>query len=59
MISKPPKRPRDPNQLAKMMVNIATGEETDTVAPSLSPAERGKLGGEKGGRARADKMTAE
>ena len=24
-----PKRPRDPNQLAKLMVNIAVGDETD------------------------------
>ena len=25
-----PKRPRDPNQLAKLIVDIATGETTDT-----------------------------
>ena len=37
MTTKPPKRPRDPNQLAKAIVDIATGqvEETGvTVAPS-------------------------
>jgi hypothetical protein len=25
-MSKPPKRPRDPNRLAKMLVDLATGE---------------------------------
>jgi hypothetical protein len=29
-----PKRPRDPNQLAKMIVDIATGEIGDTVSES-------------------------
>ncbi|WP_206049408.1 hypothetical protein [Novosphingobium sp. PC22D] len=28
-MGKPPKRPRDPNQLAKLMVDIAAGEEED------------------------------
>jgi len=27
-----PKRPRDPNQLAKLVVDIATGEIEDTVS---------------------------
>ena len=54
-----PKRPRDPNQLAKLITDIATGEEGVAPEPKLTPAERGKLGGEKGGRARAGKLTAE
>ena len=29
-----PQRPRDPNQLAKMIVDIATGEVEDTVSES-------------------------
>lgn len=60
MTEKKPKRPRDPNQLAKMIVDIATMGETEAPdTQSLSPGERGKLGGKKGGRARADKLTAE
>lgn len=46
-----PKRPRDANQLAKLMVDIATGEETDQ---ELSPAQKkASKGGQKGGKARA------
>ena len=58
MTGKAPKRPRDPNQLAKLITDIATGQANETAEQPLSPAERGKLGGEKGGRARADKLTA-
>ena len=59
-----PKRPRDPAQLAKLMVDIATGEVEDR-APT--PEEQGKdaakvraglAGGAKGGAARAKAMTA-
>jgi hypothetical protein len=48
------KRPRDPNQLAKMIVDIATGEIEDTVSASKRhPDEvRGRAGGLKGGVAR-------
>ena len=28
-MAKPPKRPRDPNQLAKLIVDISTGEVED------------------------------
>jgi hypothetical protein len=48
---KPPKRPRDPNQLAKMIVDIATGEIED--APAPDPKTKGRAGGLKGGIARA------
>lgn len=52
-----PKRPRDTNQLAKIIVDLSTGEETE---PELSVKQKaGQLGGLKGGKARADKLTAE
>ena len=47
------KRPADMNQLAKAIVDIATGQTEDTVEP------RGRAGGLKGGKARAGKLTAE
>ncbi len=57
------KRPRDPNQLAKLVVDIATGE-ADDVAPMPEPknpaaVELGRKGGLKGGKARAAKLTAD
>ena len=42
------KRPRDPNQLAKSVVDIATGEIEDK-----GPHKTGRKGGLKGGKARA------
>ena len=54
-----PKRPRDPNQRAKLIVDIATGESDEPKAPHESPAaERGRLGGRKGGPERAKRLTA-
>jgi hypothetical protein len=54
-----PKRPRDPNQLAKLIVDIATGEADDTVSESKrQPAKRGRAGGLKGGKARAKSLSA-
>ena len=53
---KKPKRPRDPNQLAKHIVDIATGETKETFQPP-SPARR--QGGLKGGKARANRLTPE
>lgn len=55
------KRPRDPAQLAKFVVDIATGEIEDR-APT--PEERGKdpnasAMGKKGGAARAAKISPE
>jgi hypothetical protein len=54
-----PKRPRDPAQLAKLIVDIATGEVEDSKGPATSPAERGRKGGLKGGKARAAAMSPE
>lgn len=52
---KKPKRPRDPNQLAKLMVDIASGEEQDDQPTDAQ--KRAAKGGEKGGRARAKALT--
>ena len=53
-------RPRDPNQLAKMIVDIATGQVGDTVSESKRHPEmvRGCAGGIVGGIARAQGMSA-
>lgn len=61
MAEKHPKRPRDVNQWAKRMVEIATGQVEDR-APT--PEEQGKdpaaaALGRKGGAARAKSMTPE
>jgi hypothetical protein len=55
------KRPRDPLALAKMIGDIATGQTSDTEPDTRNQAavELGRLGGKRGGRARADKMTPE
>jgi hypothetical protein len=55
----PYKRPRDPNQLAKAIIDIATGERDDAPPNDKDPAavQRGRLGGLKGGKARAEKLT--
>lgn len=61
-MSKTPKRPRDPNQLAKMIVDIATGEiEDDLPSTGKDPAAvaLGRKGGLKGGKARAESLTPE
>jgi hypothetical protein len=59
--SSKPKRPRDANQLAKLVVDIATGAIKDApVADGKNPAAvaLGRLGGSKGGKARAAKLSA-
>jgi len=53
-----PKRPRDPNQLAKLIVDLSTGQASEP--SSESPKQRaGRAGGIKGGKARADKLSKE
>lgn len=55
-----PKRPRDPNQLAKLIVDIATGEAEDTVSDAKRrPSSKRRAGGIKGGKNRAEQLTAE
>jgi hypothetical protein len=59
---KRPRRPRDPNKLAYQVFLEAIGEAPPPEPePEKNPAAvaLGKLGGAKGGRARAAKMTAE
>ena len=55
MADKKPKRPRDPNQLAKLMVDIASGEEEDSKPTqkqaNLAAAKR------KGAKARAQSLS--
>jgi len=58
---KPPKRPRDLNEWAKRMTDLATGQ---VQAPALAKEQKkpaavaaGKLGGAKGGAARAKKLS--
>lgn len=56
-----PKRPRDPNQLAKLIADIATGEATDQLVTDdgrdLAAVMLGRRGGLKGGRARANALS--
>ena len=47
------KRPRDLNQLAKLVVDIATGEAEDKVSPSKREPSKRRRGGLKGGQSRA------
>lgn len=49
------KRPRDPAQLAKLIMDIATGDIEDVQKDNKNPiaVERGKKGGTIGGKARA------
>jgi hypothetical protein len=56
MAEKHPKRPRDPNQLGKLVVDIATGEVADHRPSPGSTPGRAK-GGKIGGKARADSLT--
>lgn len=56
-----PKRPLDPNQLASLIAAIATGEVEDVKTDDgKNPAAvaLGRIGGLKGGVARAKKLTA-
>jgi hypothetical protein len=66
-IPKRPKRPSDPVQLAKLIGDIATGQQTDSqIMPEPPTAEDirrvmsalGKVGGKKGGLARAKSLSA-
>jgi hypothetical protein len=57
---KKPKRPRDPNQLSKSIVDLATGEKQDNTplnAFSAYATEFARMGGLKGGKARAKKLS--
>jgi len=64
-MSKTPKRPRDPAQLAKLIVDIATGEvegrepTPEEQGKSAAAVKRGRAGGATGGRARAMALSPE
>lgn len=64
MATKRLKRPRDPIQLGKLIVDIATGQVEDKPEESSpgkneAAVELGRRGGLKGGKARAAKLTPE
>jgi hypothetical protein len=59
-MAKPPPRPRDPNQLAKLIVDLATGEAQDPdmdAGKDAGMVALGRKGGLKGGKARAATLT--
>jgi len=61
-MTKKAKHPRDTNQLAKSIVDIATGESEDTPktvdGKNAAAVALGRLGGLKGGKARAKALSA-
>lgn len=58
-MAKTPKRPRDANQLAKRIVDLATGQATEEKPEPFTPAQEfARSGGLKGGYARAASLTA-
>jgi len=68
MDTKKKKRPRDINELAALIVGEATGEPSEEASQEPAPeapkknlnaVALGKLGGKKGGKARAEKLTPE
>lgn len=57
---KKPKRPKDTNQLAKNIVDLAIGKTVETVVENTknpNAVALGRLGGLKGGKARAEALT--
>lgn len=54
MTERKPNRPRDPNQLAKSIVDLATGETEDK-----KPLASARKGGLKGAKARMKALTPE
>ena len=59
-MAKPPdRRPRDPNQMGKLIVDILAGDVQDTITEGKrDPAKRkGRAGGLKGGAARAKSLS--
>ena len=57
MLEQMPSRPRDTNQLAKMIVDLTTGDAEEKL--ESVKAQSGRKGGLKGGKARADALTPE
>jgi hypothetical protein len=57
MAGKHPKRPRDFNQFAKLMVDLATGNAEEK--PETGLTKRARAGGTRGGPARSAALTPE
>ena len=60
-MKKKPTRPRDTNQMAHFIAAIATGDATDLQTDdgkNAAAVALGRMGGLKGGKARAKKLTA-
>jgi hypothetical protein len=59
-MAKRPARPRDPNQLAKLILDMTTGEVANDspTAPESQAIQARRKGGLKGGKARAKKLSA-
>lgn len=58
---KNPKRPKDTNQRAKFILDLVTGDEKEpdqNKGKNPAAVALGRLGGLKGGKARAKKLTA-
>lgn len=62
-MNKKPKRPKDTNKLAKFIMDIATGEsilpENEPNTKNATAVALGRLGGKKGGAARAKILTSD
>jgi len=57
-MAKHPKRPRDPNQWAKRITDIVSGEVEEAPEPELTDVQKfAQQGGLKGGKARANSLT--
>lgn len=54
-----PRRPKDINELAKLVVELSTGSREDSSFDGKNPAAvlLGRMGGKKGGLARAKNMS--
>lgn len=53
------RRPRDPNQLAKLVIDLATGEASEPPQEKDPAAvERGRKGGKRGGSVRAERLSS-
>lgn len=63
MQTRRPARPRDMNQLAKRIVDISVGDTEDEVIPEVDKNPHavalGRLGGLRGGKARAERLAPE
>ena len=61
-MAKKEKLPADMNKRAKSIVDLATGESEDTAftpdGKNAAAVALGRLGGQKGGKARAESLTA-